>query len=115
MKAIDAQPIKKIREAKARKKHKAVKRLERAQKKAEAIAENEDLTEKEKAQNINRLIARATKSKPKKEVKLVVARGANRGIKGRPNGVKGRYKMVDRRMKKELRAKKRREKKKGRK
>ncbi|KAI7853920.1 Spb1 C-terminal domain-containing protein [Circinella umbellata] len=112
LKALDARPIKKIAEAKARKKMKTAKRMAKAAKKANDIADNPDMTEKEKVQSINRLVARASKSKPKKEVKLVVAKGANRGIKGRPTGVKGRYKMVDKRMKKELRAEKRREKKK---
>ncbi|KAI9322581.1 Spb1 C-terminal domain-containing protein, partial [Dichotomocladium elegans] len=112
LKALDARPIKKIAEAKARKKNKAIKRLQKAQKKATDIADNPDLTEKEKVQTINRMLARATKSKPKKEIKLVVAKGANRGIKGRPAGVKGRYKMVDSRMKCDLRAQKRAEKKK---
>ncbi len=41
--------------------------------------------------------------KVKKEVKLVVAKGGNKGVKGRPKGVKGRYTMVDSRMKKEVR------------
>lgn len=85
--------------------------MQKAQQKANDIADNPDLTEKEKVQTINRIISRAGKSKPKKEVKLVVAKGSNRGIKGRPTGVKGRYKMVDRRMKKEIRAEKRRAKK----
>ncbi|KAI8092480.1 Spb1 C-terminal domain-containing protein [Halteromyces radiatus] len=113
LKALDARPIKKIAEAKARKKYKTMKRLQKAQKKATDVAENEDMSEKEKLTTINKILARSTKSKPKKEVKLVVAKGANRGIKGRPSGVKGRYKMVDGRMKKEMRAVKRQEKKKG--
>jgi len=50
------------------------------------------------------------KGQKKKEVKLVVAKGVHKGLKGRPKGVKGRYVMVDSRMKKELRAKKAREK-----
>ncbi|KAI8143270.1 Spb1 C-terminal domain-containing protein [Fennellomyces sp. T-0311] len=112
LKALDARPIKKIAEAKARKKMKAAKRMAKAAKKANDIADNPDMTEKEKVQSINRLLARSTKSKPKKEVKLVVAKGSNRGLKGRPAGVKGRYKMVDSRMKKDLRAQKRLEKKK---
>ncbi|RCI02084.1 AdoMet-dependent rRNA methyltransferase spb1, partial [Rhizopus stolonifer] len=95
LRALDARPIKKVAEAKARKKFKAAQRIAKAQKKATDIADNPDMTEKEKAKNIGKLIARATKSKPKKEVKVVVAKGANRGVKGRPKGVKGRYKMVD--------------------
>ena len=55
------------------------------------------------------LLARAARAskKARPQAKLVVARGLNRGIKGRPKGVKGRYKIVDPRMKKELRAEKR--------
>lgn len=38
---------------------------------------------------------------------VVVARGSNRGLSGRPKGVKGKYKMVDGVMKNEQRALKR--------
>ncbi|KAG0039889.1 AdoMet-dependent rRNA methyltransferase spb1 [Podila clonocystis] len=110
MKALDARPIKKIAEAKARKKYKAAQRLIKIQKKADAINDTEDISEKEKSIGIAKLLAKAAgakNKKPKKEVKLVVAKGQNRGAKGRPKGVKGRYKMVDSRMKKELRATKR--------
>ncbi|KAI8994651.1 Spb1 C-terminal domain-containing protein [Pilobolus umbonatus] len=111
LKALNARPIKKVAEAKARKKFKAAQKLIKAQKKATDIADNPDMSEKEKSNSINKLLARASKSKPKKDIKVVVARGANRGIQGRPKGVKGRYKMVDGVMKKERRAEKRREKK----
>ncbi|KAG0950919.1 hypothetical protein G6F57_000663 [Rhizopus arrhizus] len=111
LRALNARPIKKVAEAKARKKFKAAQKLAKAQKKATDIADNPDMSEKEKAKTIGKLIARASKTKPKKDVKVVVAKGANRGIKGRPKGVKGRYKMVDGVMKKERRAEKRREKK----
>ncbi|KAK9766680.1 AdoMet-dependent rRNA methyltransferase spb1 [Basidiobolus ranarum] len=107
MKALDARPIKKIAEAKARKKFKAVKKLAKIQQKASTIAENEDLTEREKAESINKLLSKSMKKKPKKDIKVVVARGGNRAIKGRPKGVSGRYKMVDPRMRKEVRALKR--------
>ncbi|KAG0018743.1 AdoMet-dependent rRNA methyltransferase spb1 [Podila clonocystis] len=110
MKALDARPIKKIAEAKARKKYKAAQKLIKIQKKADAINETEDISEKEKSIGIAKLLAKAAgakNKKPKKEVQLVVAKGQNRGAKGRPKGVKGRYKMVDSRMKKELRATKR--------
>ena len=40
--------------------------------------------------------------KKRKEVKVVVAKGTHKGLKGRPKGVKGRYVMVDSRMKKEV-------------
>lgn len=116
--ALDARPIKKIAEAKARKKHRAAMRLEKAQKRAEAINENSELSEREKAENINKIMARSMAKKAgseKQAPQVVVARGSNRGLKGRPKGTKGRYRMVDPRMKKELRAKKRIDKRDGKK
>ncbi|KXN89929.1 AdoMet-dependent rRNA methyltransferase SPB1 [Leucoagaricus sp. SymC.cos] len=109
---LDARPIKKVAEAKARKKLKAAQRLEKAMKKAEGVNETTDMTEREKANQIEKLMQKGLGrgKKVKKEVKLVVAKGVHKGIKGRPKGVKGRYTMVDSRMKKEVRAKKRRDK-----
>lgn len=101
--ALDARPIKKVAEAKARKKLKAAQRLEKAMKKAEGVNETNDMTEREKAKQIEKLMQKGLSGKKaKKEVKLVVAKGAHKGIKGRPKGVKGRYTMVDARMKKEV-------------
>ncbi|KAG6911887.1 hypothetical protein DXG01_000134 [Tephrocybe rancida] len=110
--ALDARPIKKIAEAKARKKFKAHQRLEKALKKAEGVNSTADMSEREKAQQIEKLMRKGLSSgqKAKKDIKVVVAKGAHKGIKGRPKGVKGRYAMVDSRMKKEVRAKKRTEK-----
>lgn len=106
MRALNARPIKKVREAKARKKFKAAQRLEKLKKKSAMLADEEGLTEKEKAQSIARLMSRAAKKKPKQKVSVVVARGFNKG-KGRPGGTKGKYKMVDARLKKDVRAEKR--------
>ncbi|KAI1367514.1 Spb1 C-terminal domain-containing protein [Xylaria arbuscula] len=105
--ALNARPIKKVREAQARKKFKTAQRLEKLKKKSDLLANEEGMTEKEKAESIAKLIGKAKKKAPKRSVKVVVARGANRGIQGRPKGVKGRYKIVDSRMKKEMRALKR--------
>jgi AdoMet-dependent rRNA methyltransferase SPB1 len=106
--ALDARPIKKIAEAKARKKFKAAQRFAKAAKKAEGINESTDLSERDKALQIQKLMAQGgskgslnLKNKPK--VKVVVAKGAHRGVKGRPKGVKGKYLMVDARMRKEVR------------
>ncbi|EER38904.1 AdoMet-dependent rRNA methyltransferase SPB1 [Histoplasma capsulatum H143] len=107
MRAINARPIKKVLEAKGRKKFKAAQRLEKLRKKSALLAEDEAMSEKDKAQTIARMMSRAMKKKPKQTVKLVVAKGANRGISGRPKGIKGRYKIVDSRMKKDIRAEKR--------
>jgi len=69
--------------------------------------EDEGLSEKDKARSIEKMMARAAKKKPQQKVTLVVARGGNRGISGRPKGTKGKYKMVDARLKKDLRGLKR--------
>ncbi|KAK6363217.1 AdoMet-dependent rRNA methyltransferase spb1 [Orbilia blumenaviensis] len=101
LRALNARPIKKVKEAKDRKKFKAHQRLEKLRKKSAMLMEEEGMTEKEKAQKITRMINRATKKKPKTSVSVVVAKGGNRGVQGRPRGVKGRYKVVDPRMKKD--------------
>lgn len=103
--ALDARPIKKVAEAKARKKMRAAQQLEKAMKKADGVNDASDMTEREKAKQIERLLQKGKSrgKKAKKEIKVVVAKGAHKGIKGRPKGVKGRYSMVDARMKKEVR------------
>lgn len=106
MRALNARPIKKVREAKDRKKFKAHQQLEKLRKKSAMMADDEGMTEKDKAQGISKLISRAGRKKPKQQVKVVVARGANKG-QGRPRGVKGKYKIVDSRLKKDVRAQKR--------
>ncbi|KAH7038493.1 Spb1 C-terminal domain-containing protein [Macrophomina phaseolina] len=105
--ALNARPIKKVQEAKARKKFKAAQRLEKLKKKSALLADDEGMTEKEKAQSIAKMMSKAAKKKPKKKVAVVVASGSNRGLKGRPKGTKGKYKMVDARLKKDVRAQKR--------
>ncbi|PLB42051.1 rRNA methyltransferase spb1 [Aspergillus candidus] len=107
MRAINARPIKKVMEAKGRKKMRAATRLEKLRKKSALLADDEALSERDKSQAISKLMSKAAKKKPKQQVKLVVAKGTNRGISGRPRGVKGKYKIVDSRMKKDLRAQKR--------
>ncbi len=102
--ALNARPIKKVREAKARRKRRAMQRLEKLQNKSAILATNQGMSEQEKAHNITKLMSRAAVKKPKRTVKVVVARGGNKGLSGRPRGLKGRYKMVDARLKKDLRA-----------
>lgn len=106
LRALNARPIKKVREAKDRKKFKAAQRLEKLRKKSALVADEDGISEKDKAQNIAKLMSKAAKKKPKQQVKVVVARGGNRGISGRPRGVKGKYKIVDARLKKDVRAEK---------
>lgn len=107
LRALNARPIKKVREAKGRKKFKAAQKLEKLRKKSALLAEDEALSERDKANSIAKMMKRAAKKQPKRQVKLVVAKGTNRGISGRPKGVKGKYKIVDSRLKKDVRAEKR--------
>lgn len=108
--ALNARPIKKVLEAQGRRKMRAANRLEKMRRKSALLADDDALSEADKATTIARMMGRAGKGaggKPKQKVQLVVAKGPNRGISGRPKGVKGKYKIVDARMKKDIRAQKR--------
>jgi len=59
LKAIDARPIKKVAEAKARKRNKLTMRLNTARQKAEAIANQDDVPMKSKMRDIEKLYAAA--------------------------------------------------------
>ena len=113
LRALNARPIKKVREAQGRKKMRAAAKLEKLKRKSALLVEDEGISEADKAKTLARMISRATKKKPKRQVKVVVAKGGNKGIAGRPKGVKGRYKIVDPRLKKDARAEKRLKKKMG--
>lgn len=112
-KELNVRPIKKVAEAKARKKKRALAKMAKLTKKAENITNTPDMSEKEKSATLRNLYKKAMSKGNKKEVKYVVAK---KGAKNqRPSGHKGRYKMVDPRMKKDNLKKKRLEKQKGKK
>uniref|UniRef100_A0A182MQG0 Putative rRNA methyltransferase n=1 Tax=Anopheles culicifacies TaxID=139723 RepID=A0A182MQG0_9DIPT len=100
---FNVRTIKKVMEAKARKKRHATKRLEKIKKKAETIMENVDNTNQEKIRLLKKLYKKADAKK--KDVTYVVAKKT--GVSGkkvrRPKGVEGRFKVVDPRMKKDRR------------
>ncbi|XP_041347432.1 pre-rRNA 2'-O-ribose RNA methyltransferase FTSJ3-like isoform X2 [Gigantopelta aegis] len=104
--SIDARPIKKVAEAKARKHKRQLNRINKARKKAESVTDAVDVSEKEKWQQIKQIYKKAGLLKEKKkEVTYVVAkRGIGRRVH-RPAGVSGQFKVVDGRMKKDTRAK----------
>lgn len=107
LKEINARPIKKIAEAKARKKARANRKLNKAREKAQVICETNDVTDQEKVHRIKSLYKKAgLVGHKKQEVKYVVAKkGLGKKVR-RPAGVSGRFKVVDRRMKKDNRKQK---------
>ncbi|XP_036693428.1 pre-rRNA 2'-O-ribose RNA methyltransferase FTSJ3 [Balaenoptera musculus] len=109
---INARPIKKVAEAKARKKRRMLKKLEQTKKKAEAVVNTVDISEREKVAQLRSLYKKAGLGKEKRQVTYVVAKkGVGRKV-GRPAGVRGHFKVVDSRMKKDQRAQQRKEQKK---
>lgn len=115
-KQLNARPIKKVLEAQGRKKMRALRRLEKLKKKLDLINEDLAMLERDKLDEISRLMRKFTKKqKTKPKVTVVKASGSNRGLSGRPRGVKGKYKMVDGVSKNESRALRRIAKKKGKK
>lgn len=94
-KEIDARPAKKVAEAKARKKRVAMRKLEKVRKKANAISDQPDISDRSKSKQIDQLYKKAVPKRPKKE--YVVAK---KGVQVK--GGKGKV-VVDRRMKKDAR------------
>ena len=94
-KEVNVKTIKKVVEAKARRKRKVAKKMERAKKKAEAVLENEDLGSREKASEIKKMYKKAQMAGKSKEVSYVVAKKHNAQKRSkRPAGIKGPYKQV---------------------
>jgi len=99
--------IKKVTEAKFRKKYHLQRKIERANKAASSIHDNKDMSNREKQIQLKSLYKKSGLSKKKEHTTYVFARkGMGQRVR-RPAGVNGQFKVVDKRMKKELRAKKR--------
>ncbi|KAM8924345.1 pre-rRNA 2'-O-ribose RNA methyltransferase FTSJ3 isoform 2-T2 [Pelodytes ibericus] len=105
---LNARPIKKVAEAKARKRRRMLKKMEQAKKKAEAVVNTIDISEREKAAQLRSVYKKAGLGKEKRQVTYLVAKkGTGKKIR-RPAGVKGHFKVVDGRMKKDMRGQQRR-------
>ena len=109
--------IKKVAEARARKRKRAMSQLKAAKKQAAAVADNSELNDKQKVRAIAKAMKASGKSNTTPGKVLVVARKTNGASVGTSKGGKGKFKFVDKRSKKDRRAMKVQEarKKKGRK
>ncbi len=89
--------------------------MEGARKKAELVADNLDMTDKERSSQIKSIYKRAgLLGKKKPEVKYIVAKKGTRGRQlAKSKGIKGPYKVVDSRLKKDKKAEMRKMKGKG--
>ncbi|XP_058495352.1 pre-rRNA 2'-O-ribose RNA methyltransferase FTSJ3 [Solea solea] len=108
-KEIDARPIKRVAEAKARKKRRMLKKMDQAKKKAEAVVNTVDISEREKMAHLKSIYKKAGLGKEKREVTYLVSKkGVGKKVR-RPPGLKGVFKVVDGRMKKDMRGMQRKE------
>lgn len=101
---IGMRTIKKVAEAKARKKRRRDLKLRIARKRAEGILESENMEQAEKAREVRKLyrMAAASIKKTKKVTYAVMTKGS----RGRLTRPKGPYKVVDARLKKDNRRQK---------
>merc|ERR1719330_1125663 len=74
LKAVNARPIKKVAEAKARKKRRAMKEWEKMKKQASSVSNNTELNERQKSRAIQKLYNKMhQKNKNKKGVMAVIS------------------------------------------
>lgn len=85
-----------------RKRKRAMTKLKAAKKQASALAENQDMSDKQKLKAISRAMRTTKVDKPGKV--YVVTKRSKSGSMATKSGGKGKLKFVDRRMKKEQRA-----------
>jgi len=111
LKAVNARSIKKVAEAKARKKKRLVRKMERVKAQAEGILENGEIAQKDKMREIERLYARRGSTKTKISKNYVVSKqgGRSQTSTGHAKGTEKRTRFVDKRLKKDKRQKAARE------
>ncbi len=112
LKGINARTIKKVLEAQARKKKRESAKVAKAKQQARVIMQSEDISDKDKAKQLQKLFAKSGKGKTKVNNVYVVSK--KNGAASLPNRRKGyRVKIVDPRMKKDKRGEANAQRKKG--
>ena len=106
-KGINARPIKKVAEAKARKKLKAKRKIEKVKSKATSIANDNELSEAAKSRQIEKLY-KSQMAKMKTKQVYVVRRKFQKGLQriGPKKEIGTKVRIVDKRMRKDRRAEK---------
>merc|ERR1719387_3385738 len=107
LKEINQRPIRKVAEAQGRKKKRAVQRLEKLRKSANALANNEDLSAKGKVRSLKKLMTKAKEAEKKKSV-VVASKKSRRRSEGQQGkaGAGANVKVVDKRLKSDKRGQK---------
>ena len=101
LKDITARSIGKVAEAKGRKMRRMQRALTKLRKKANAVVNKEDLSEREKAREVDKLYKKKVNSRERKRKTLVIGRRFEAGSSGKKaHGIK----MVDRRLKNDVKA-----------
>jgi len=110
---LNSRPIKKVAEAKARKKFKEVKRMEKLKAKAALVANNSEMSEQAKMKELERLAKRQQQMGKRPRKQVIVRRNfqGGKGVKAGKGG--GKAKCVDRRLLKDTRSLKAKEKREG--
>ncbi|EGG24948.1 rRNA methyltransferase [Cavenderia fasciculata] len=103
---INSRPIKKVAEAKARKKRLQMAKMEKAKDKATSVIDNSDMTGREKTRALEKIYKNADATKRAQKITLI-SRSFKTG-----GGTNKAYKVVDRRLKKDMRSQKAKEKRK---
>lgn len=98
--------MKKLAEARARKREKTAKAWETMKNKAQAIVDNPDMDASQKLKSVQKLYAGKKGLKEKKDKHYVVMTRDGRSFQAGPRKANTRVKLVDARMKKEIRAQK---------
>lgn len=99
---INARPIKKIAEAKAKAKYKAMKKLKKLAEQADLITDNTGGAQAEQVMKLKQMVKKVEQGKKKQETTYVKAKRANGQFQKRPATAKGKVKFVDSRMKKDV-------------